>query len=68
MLLPWTDAIMLNANPDSERPEANDAAVERIAKMGGRGALVLVAIATAIVIGLWLAFYLLVFLPRGPTP
>ncbi len=59
---------MLNANPDSERPEADDAAVERIVKTGGRGALVLVAIATAIVIGLWLAFYLLVFMPRVPAP
>lgn len=59
---------MLNANPDSERPESDDAAVERIVKTGGRGALLLVVIATAIVIGLWLAFYLLVFMPRAPTP
>jgi hypothetical protein len=59
---------MLNANPDSERPEADEAAVERIVKTGGRGALVLVTIATVIVIGLWLAFYLLVFVPRSPTP
>jgi hypothetical protein len=56
---------MLNANPDSERPEADDVAVGRIVKTGGRGALILVAISTAIVIGLWLAFYLFVFLPRA---
>ena len=47
---------MLNADSESEQPEADDAAVERIVKTGGRGALALVAIlATAIVIGLWLA-------------
>jgi len=59
---------MLNANPDSERPESDDAAVDAIVKTGGRGALVLVAISTAIVIGLWLVFYLLVFVPRSPAP
>ena len=56
---------MLNANPDSERPESDDQAVDRIVQTGGRGALALVVLATAIVIGLWLAFYFLVFLPRG---
>jgi hypothetical protein len=59
---------MLNANPESERPECDDEAVERIVQTGGRGALTLVAIATAIVVGTWLAFYLLVFVPRGVTP
>lgn len=59
---------MLNANPESERPEADDAAVDRIVQTGARGALALVAIATAIVMGTWLAFYLLVFLPRGVAP
>ena len=59
---------MLNANPESERPECNDEAVERIVRSGARGALALVAIATAIVIGTWLAFYLFVFLPRGVAP
>jgi hypothetical protein len=59
---------MLNANPESDRPEADDTAVERIAQSGARGALILVAIATAIVIGTWLAFYLFVFLPRVGVP
>ena len=58
---------MLNANPEDLRPEANDAAVERIVQTAARGALALVAIATAIVIGCWLAFYLFVFMPRGPA-
>jgi hypothetical protein len=59
---------MLNANPENERPESDTAAVERIAQSGGRGALALVAIATAVVIGTWLAFYLFVFLPRSVAP
>jgi hypothetical protein len=59
---------MLNANPESERPECDEAAVQRIVEGAGRGALALVAIATAVVIGTWLAFFLLVFLPRSITP
>lgn len=63
---------MLNADPDSdsdsERPESDDIAVQRIAQSGARGALALVAIATTVVIGTWFAFYLLVFLPRVAAP
>jgi hypothetical protein len=59
---------MLNSNPESERPELDDEAVERIVQTGARGALALVVISTAIVIGTWLAFYLFVFMPRGVTP
>ena len=59
---------MLNANPESQRPECDDEAVERIVRTGARGALALVAIATAIVMATWFAFYLLVFLPRAIAP
>jgi hypothetical protein len=59
---------MLNANPESRRPESDNDAVDRIVQSGGRGALALVAIATAIVLGTWLAFYLFVFMPRAVTP
>jgi hypothetical protein len=59
---------MLNADPDSERPESDDIAVQRIAQSGARGALALVAIATGVVIGAWFAFYMLVFLPRVVAP
>lgn len=55
---------MLNANPDSEGPESDDSAVDRIVRTGSLGALTLAIIATAIVLGVWLAFYLFVFLPR----
>jgi type IV secretory pathway VirB2 component (pilin) len=59
---------MLNTNPDSERPESDDTAVQRIVQSAAGGALTLVAIATAVVMGTWFAFYLLVFLRRAVTP
>ncbi len=49
-------------------PQANadeDRAVDAIVRSGPRGAIAVAGIATAIVIGLWFAFYFLVFLPRG---
>ncbi|PRX97557.1 hypothetical protein B0G80_7150 [Paraburkholderia sp. BL6669N2] len=39
--------------------------VEQIVGSGPRGAIAVAGIATAIVIGMWYAFYFLVFLPRG---
>ncbi|MGF6636620.1 hypothetical protein [Paraburkholderia sp. 35.1] len=39
--------------------------VEQIVSSGPRGAIAVAGIATAIVIGMWYAFYFLVFLPRG---
>ncbi len=42
-----------------------DEAVDAIVRQGPRGAIAVAGIATAIVIGLWFAFYFLVFLPRG---
>ncbi|MFP6559073.1 hypothetical protein WJ542_12245 [Paraburkholderia sp. B3] len=39
--------------------------VDDIVRQGPRGAIAVAGIATAIVIGLWYAFYFLVFLPRG---
>ncbi len=55
---------MLNATP-TERPDHEDAEVDRIVAAGPTGALVVAGIATAIVIALWFAFYLMVFLPRA---
>lgn len=49
---------------DSNDPE-HDEQVEQIVRGGPRGALTVVGIATAIVVLLWFAFYLLAFLPRG---
>ena len=46
-------------------PEIEDARIDEIVRSGPRGAVVVAGIATAIVIALWFAFYLLVFLPRS---
>ncbi len=47
--------------------EAEDAQIDEIVRSGPRGAVVVAGIATAIVVALWFAFYLMVFLPRGPV-
>ena len=38
---------------------------EAIARRGPKGALVLSAVAVAIVVAIWFAFYFFAFLPRG---
>lgn len=43
----------------------DDEAVGRIVTAGPHGALTIAGIAVTIVVALWLAFYFLVFLPRG---
>jgi hypothetical protein len=52
---------------NSELPAqpGHDEQVDRIVEDGPRGALALAGIATVLVVAMWLAFYLLVFLPRG---
>ena len=39
--------------------------VAQIVARGPRGALVLAALSVGVVVALWVAFYLFVFLPRG---
>jgi hypothetical protein len=51
--------------PSPEEP--HDAKLDIILRSGMPGAVVLAGIATAVVIGLWIAFYVLVFMSRGPT-
>lgn len=53
---------MINSEHEAQ---LDDAALEPVLRSGAPGAVMLAGIATAIVIGLWLAFYLLVFLPRA---
>jgi len=56
-------------NSDSSSREApGEQAISAAAAAGGRGALALAGIATVIVLGIWLAFYLLVFVPRATVP
>lgn len=56
---------MINSEPPTS-PAAADQAVEEVVARGPSGAIVLAGIATACVVAMWLAFYLFVFLPRGP--
>jgi hypothetical protein len=51
--------------PPTGRDASDEAAVDEIVASGPHGAIALASIATAIVVGLWFAFYFLVFLPRG---
>jgi hypothetical protein len=62
---------MMNSQPDPDNADAataQDAAVNAILRSGPTGAAVLAGIATAIVVALWFAFYLLVFVPRAGAP
>ena len=66
-------ATVLDASPNggapanAEEPGAADAqlAITQIAARGPRGAIALAALAVGVVVALWAAFYLFVFLPRG---
>jgi len=60
---------MINSGTNLAGDPAGNAAdpADAIVRSGPRGALVLAGIATVIVIALWFAFYLLVFVPRA-TP
>ncbi|WP_257194638.1 MULTISPECIES: hypothetical protein [unclassified Bradyrhizobium] len=56
---------MINSDPPTSSAAA-DQAVEEVVAQGPSGALLLAGIATACVVAMWFAFYLFVFLPRGP--
>jgi hypothetical protein len=57
---------MINSSPPQTlAPQSEHESVEAIVSAGPSGALAVAGIATAIVVALWLAFYLLVFLPRS---
>jgi hypothetical protein len=50
----------------SETPD--DPALKEILRSGAPGAVAVAGTATAIVVALWLAFYLFVFVPRAGVP
>jgi hypothetical protein len=59
---------MINSEPSTGESDAGtlqDAEVNAILRSGARGAVVLAGLATAIVVAIWFAFYLLVFVPRA---
>src|SRR5271167_806661 len=62
----WIDAAMISSESDSGTQQ--DAAVNEILSSGAKGAVMLAGLATAIVVAIWFAFYLLVFLPRAIAP
>ena len=57
---------MINSSaPPPSASGSEDESVDAIVRSGPAGAIAVAGIATAIVIALWFAFYLLVFLPRS---
>ena len=62
---------MINSEPTTDYDDSatqQEADVNAISQSGARGALVLAGLATAIVVAIWFAFYLLVFVPRAIPP
>lgn len=59
---------MINSPPPAAATIAESETVDAIVRSGPRGAIAVAGIATAVVVALWFAFYLLVFLPRGAVP
>jgi hypothetical protein len=62
---------MINSDPTSGEGEAGtqqDADLNAVLRSGARGAVVVAGLATAIVVAIWFAFYLLVFVPRAIPP
>jgi hypothetical protein len=57
---------MINSSPpQATRPGSEEERVDVIVRSGPGGAIAVAGIATAVVIALWFAFYLFVFLPRS---
>jgi hypothetical protein len=62
---------MINTDPvaaDAETGAPADAAVAPILRGGAPGAVVLAGLSTAVIVAIWFAFYLLVFVPRATMP
>ena len=57
---------MINSPSPENAPHGDEAKIDEIVRAGPEGAIAVAGIATAIVVALWFAFYLLVFLPRSP--
>jgi hypothetical protein len=60
---------MLNTDPiETEQSSTEEASIQRISRSGAIGAVALAAVSTLIVMAIWFAFYLLVFVPRAGAP
>ena len=57
---------MINSSPpQATTPGSEEERVDAIVRSAPGGAIAVAGIATAVVIALWFAFYLFVFLPRS---
>ncbi|MDI4232325.1 hypothetical protein AAFX91_33965 [Bradyrhizobium sp. 31Argb] len=56
---------MTDSSSQGPAQHSDDEAVDAIVRAGPGGAIAVAGIATAIVVALWFAFYLFVFLPRS---
>ena len=62
---------MLNSDPatgDRDASARQDSDARAILRAGAKGAVVLAGLATVVVVAIWFAFYLLVFIPRAIAP
>jgi len=59
---------MINSIPELPPGTTEAAEIDRIVQAGPRGAIALAGLATGIVVALWLAFYVFVFLARVTPP
>jgi hypothetical protein len=65
----WSESTMINTQPGTVRTgEAENEAVDEIVTSGAGGAKMLAGVASAAVVGLWVAFYVCVFVPRSGAP
>jgi hypothetical protein len=65
--LPWIEHRMISEPQDNNTSRSGDDQrnVEEVVNKGPSGALALASTAVVLVLAMWLAFYFLVFLPRG---
>jgi hypothetical protein len=62
---------MLNSDPttgDGDTSTQQEADLNAILRSGAKGAVVLAGLASLVVVAIWFAFYLLVFVPRAIAP
>jgi hypothetical protein len=52
-------------HPENVARQGDEDEVQRIVAAGPRGAIALAGLTVAILLAIWLAFFVLVFLPRG---
>jgi hypothetical protein len=66
-VLPWIEHRMISEQQDDNTSRSGDGQrnVDEVVSKGPSGALALAGTAVVLVLAMWLAFYFLVFLPRG---